>query len=62
MQIALLGQLVGVLTTTIPAVVAKLQDAKANPDYGIGGALADIVKNHLVQLVEVPVSGPHRIR
>ena len=57
LQIALLGQLFGVLTSTIPGVVAKLQDAKTHPDYGIAGALADIVKNHLVQLAEVPVPG-----
>ena len=60
MQIALLGQLLGVLTGTIPGVVAKLQDAKANPNYGVGGALLDIVQNHLVTLVDVPVIGRAR--
>ena len=56
-EIALLGQLLGVLTSTIPGVVAKLQDPKNNPNYGIGGALVEIATKHLVDTVEVPVPG-----
>ena len=56
-QVALLSQLLGVMKTTIPAVVAKLQDAKNYPTYGVGGALIDIVRNHLIDLVAVSVPG-----
>jgi hypothetical protein len=59
LQIALLGQLLKVLGETIPGIVTKLQDVTAKPPYGVGDALAEIVRTHLVTMVEVPTpSGP----
>lgn len=57
LQVALLGQLFGVLTSSLPAIVTKLQDNKTYPDYGVMGALGEIVANHLVVFVDVPVPG-----
>lgn len=57
MQASLFGALLGVLTTNVPAIVAKLRNAKDNPDYGIVGALSDIVRSQLIDTVEVPVPG-----
>jgi len=56
-QIALLGQLLGVLGSTIPGIVTKLRDVTTVPQYGVGDALSEIVSTHLVTMVDVPVPG-----
>ncbi|MCE9657505.1 MAG: hypothetical protein K8R60_03030 [Burkholderiales bacterium] len=57
LQIALLGQLLTVMSSTLPGIVTKLQDVTTKPPYGVGDALADIVSTHLVDSVEVPTPG-----
>ena len=56
-QIALMGQLLGVLSSTLPPIVAKLMDPKTYPDYGVVAALTEIARTHLVTFVDVPVPG-----
>lgn len=53
-KLALLGELIKLLATTVPAVYLRWRD---DPGYGPGGALSDIVQKHLVTLVDVPVAG-----
>ncbi len=57
LQIALMGQLLGVLSTTLPPIVAKLKDTKTYPEYGVVAALTEIARTHLVVFVDVPVPG-----
>lgn len=57
LQVTLLAQFFSLMTSTIPAVVAKLRDPKGNPGYGVQGAFADIVADHLFVMVDVPVPG-----
>ncbi|MEO8057753.1 MAG: hypothetical protein ABI671_05465 [Burkholderiales bacterium] len=56
-QVALMGQLLGVLSSTLPPIVAKLKDPKTYPDYGVAAALTEIARTHLVVFVDVPVPG-----
>ena len=56
-ETAVFGTILALFMSTLPAIAAKMRDPKNYPNYGIGGALIDIVRNHLVDLVEVPVPG-----
>ena len=57
LQIALLGQLLSVMGSTLPGIVTKLQDVTTKPPYGVADALAEIVRTHLVTTVSVPAPG-----
>ena len=56
-ETAVFGAILGLFQSTLPVIAGKMRDPKNYPNYGIGGALIDIVRNHLVDLVEVPVPG-----
>jgi len=56
-EIALFGQILSAFQSTLPNIAAKLRDPKTYPDYGIGGALREIVRSHLIDFVDVPVPG-----
>ncbi len=56
-ETAVFGAILGLFQSTLPAIAAKIRDPKNYPNYGIGGALLDIVRSHLIDLVDVPVPG-----
>lgn len=56
-QAALLGQLLGVLSSTLPTIVAKLKDFKDHAPYYWQAAFLEIAREHLVVMVDVPVPG-----
>ncbi len=53
-QLALLGELVSLISGTLPAVYAKCRD---DPNYGPVAALSEIMQKHLVTLVDLPIGG-----
>lgn len=53
--LAVLGELVKVLQTTLPAVYTKL--SAGDPAYGPAEALVEILQKHIVTLVDVPIAG-----
>ena len=57
LELALLGQILSVFQSTLPNIVAKMRDPRTYPDYGVGGALREIVRSHLIDYVDVPVPG-----
>lgn len=56
-ETAVFGAILSLFQGTLPVIAAKMRDPKNHPNYGIGAALIDIVRSHLIDLVEVPVPG-----
>lgn len=57
LEVALFGQILGMFQSTLPDIAAKYRDPKNFPNYGPVGALNDIVRNHLISFVDVPIPG-----
>jgi hypothetical protein len=56
-EAAVFGQILSAFQSTLPNIAAKIRDPKTYPDYGVGGALHEIVRSHLIDFVDVPIPG-----